>query len=169
MGLGAGTHDFRQPFGLACALKLSPLELSRLYSYTSDRQIQDHKAYLSFSAKGAHNELRMRMSVQMNFQKWKLMLRISKGKSRTKSNVKCKTPLIKLCEQNESTYKYPVSATERHLKLTLYDHKFVWLQYFFLWKRQCSFNNVTGNQTPRRDCLKAESYIYDILHVSVQD
>lgn len=28
-----------------------------------------------------------------------------------------------LGEQNESTYKYPVSATERHLKLTLYDHK----------------------------------------------
>lgn len=95
MGLGAGTHDFRQPFGLACALKLSPLELSRLYSYTSDRQTQDHKAYLSLSAKGAPNELRMRMSVQMNFQKWKLMLYISKGRSRTKSNVKCKTPLTK--------------------------------------------------------------------------
>lgn len=64
MGLGAGTHDFRQPFGLPCALKLSPLELSRLYCYTSDRQIQDHKAYLGLSARRAPNELRMGMSVQ---------------------------------------------------------------------------------------------------------
>lgn len=33
MGLGAGTHDFSQPFGLPYSLKLSSPELSRLYGY----------------------------------------------------------------------------------------------------------------------------------------
>lgn len=71
MGLGAGTHDIRQPFGLPCSLKLSPLELSRLYCYPSDTEIQDHKAYLSVSALGAPNELKMRMTAQMNFSEVK--------------------------------------------------------------------------------------------------